>query len=178
MWHLIKYSLILILQSSFFVFWGKEKSSALSQGNGDRLSARRWEDSSSLPAHSYGAAVRRDLDAEGTHKPVCPYLPILWMKNLRTKKGRDLPEIRVLGLPELFFFFFFFLNTSLRVSSQSWGEWLHEWSRSSMPEKARTSPPALHMCVPQWVNHISLYELPTRGVSMKYKQVFLPVVKT
>lgn len=110
MWHLIKYSLILILQSSFFVFWGKEKSSALSQGNGDRLSARRWEDSSSLPAHSYGAAVRRDLDAEGTHKPVCPYLPILWMKNLRTKKGRDLPEIRVLGLPELFFFFLFFFK--------------------------------------------------------------------
>lgn len=24
---------------------------------------------------------------------------------------------------------FFFLNTSLRVSSQSWGEWLHEWPR-------------------------------------------------
>ena len=29
------------------------------------------------------------------------------MKNLRSKKGRDLPEIRVLGLPELFFSFSF-----------------------------------------------------------------------
>ena len=79
----------------------------LRQGNGDRLSAPRREDSPSLPAHSYGAAARRDLDAEGTREPVCPCLPVLWMKNLRSKKGRDLPEIRVLGLPELFFSFSF-----------------------------------------------------------------------
>lgn len=97
----------MILQSSFFVFWGKEKFSALRQGNGDRLPARKQKDSSSLPAHDYGAAVRWDLDAEGTHGPVCPCLPILWMRNLRSKKGSDLPKIRVLGLPELFFFFFF-----------------------------------------------------------------------
>lgn len=156
----------------FLYFEGKEKFSALRQGNGDSCQLVQEGPLQPLLCHGHGSS-QRDLDAEGTHDPICPCLPILWMRNLRSKKGSDLLKIRVLGVPELFF-----LNTSLRVSSHSWGEWLHEWLRSSMPEKARTVP-LCASCVHLWVSEsVPAVWTASRGVSMKYTQVFLPVVKT